>query len=351
MWRRTGEAEIYLADGWEYNMATIVLDATTKSLEVKLGEAKNTTDIKVSITWADSTSNGTALAEGSTQATSNGTTAVTIAAAPAASTKRIVRDGEFYNADVISHVIYVQINSNSTLYIIGKATLAAGASCTLDSIIGSAALGYSAPKLDDCAAPDNNTDLDASTTAHGLLLKATAPAANVLNVVGIANGETVYANKALFDATAPTKDGTASAGTGVVAARVNHIHPEIRYITVLLNSTTALTTSEKAYFRIPADLNGANLVSVAASVGTGAAGSSSSGNPTFTVKNVTDNTQMLSTSLTIDATEYTSASAATPAVIDTTHDDVVTDDLIEIAVTTSGTGVTYASVQTGWQIP
>lgn len=79
-------------------------------------------------------------------------------------------------------------------------------------------------KLDDLTAPDANTDLDASTTKHGLVVKATAPAANVLNVVAIANGETVYTNKGLFDATVPSALGTASAGTGVVAARVNHVH-------------------------------------------------------------------------------------------------------------------------------
>jgi hypothetical protein len=122
-------------------------------------------------------------------------------------------------------------------------------------------------------------------------------------------------------------------------------------VTVVLNGTTALTTSEKAYFRIPPDLNGMNLVSVAAAVGTGAAGSSSSGTPTFTIKNVTDNQQMLSTSLTVDANEYTSATAATAAVINTTYDDVATDDLIEVAVTTAGTGVTYASVRMTFQLP
>lgn len=125
----------------------------------------------------------------------------------------------------------------------------------------------------------------------------------------------------------------------------------IRYVAATLNGTTALTTSEKAYFRIPAAFNGMNLVSVAATVGTGAAGSSSSGTPTFTVKNVTDNNQMLSTSLTVDATEYTSATAATAAVIDTTKDDVATDDLIEVACTTAGTGVTYATITMGFQLP
>lgn len=87
-----------------------------------------------------------------------------------------------------------------------------------------------------------------------------------------------------------------------------------------------------------------NLVSVMGEVGTGASGSSSSGIPTFTVKNVTDSVQMLSTNLTIDATEYTSATAVTPVVINTATDDVITDDLIEVACTVAGTGVTYASV-------
>jgi len=80
-------------------------------------------------------------------------------------------------------------------------------------------------KLDDAAAPDDNTDLNASNTAHGLLVKATVPgAADLLNVVGIATGATAYTNKVLYDATVPSAIGTASAGTGVVAARVNHVH-------------------------------------------------------------------------------------------------------------------------------
>lgn len=124
-----------------------------------------------------------------------------------------------------------------------------------------------------------------------------------------------------------------------------------RYIPCALNGSTALTTSDKVYFRVPAALNGMNLISVAGTVGTGAAGSSSSGTPTFTVKNVTDNNQMLSTSLTIDANEYTSATAATAAVINTSFDDVATDDLIEVACTTAGTGTTYATVTLGFRLP
>ena len=69
-----------------------------------------------------------------------------------------------------------------------------------------------------------NTDRDANTTNHGLLLKAVAPAANTLNVVGIANGETIYSMKTLFDATNPVMNGSAAPGTAVVAAHRDHVH-------------------------------------------------------------------------------------------------------------------------------
>lgn len=84
-----------------------------------------------------------------------------------------------------------------------------------------------ATKLDDFATPDANTDLNANTTNHGLLLQATAPAAGLYNYVGITNGETAYTNKALFDATAPTDSDAVSAGavgTAAVAARRDHVH-------------------------------------------------------------------------------------------------------------------------------
>lgn len=90
-------------------------------------------------------------------------------------------------------------------------------------------MNVSAPKLDDCASPDDNTDLNASTSAHGLLLKATAPAAGTLNVVGIGNGETAYTNKTLFDDTNPAALGTAGPGTSLYAAHRDHVHATPAY--------------------------------------------------------------------------------------------------------------------------
>lgn len=116
----------------------------------------------------------------------------------------------------------------------------------------------------------------------------------------------------------------------------------------VIDDATVLTTGDgKVIFSVPPELNGMNLVSVFASVST----VSSSGNPTVSVENLTDTTVMLSTLLTIDATEYSSNTAATAAVIDTAHDDVATGDRLEINVDVAGTGTKGLFVVLGFQLP
>lgn len=68
------------------------------------------------------------------------------------------------------------------------------------------------------------TTNDASTSKHGFAPKATAPAAGIINLLGIANGETAYTCKALLDDTNPEALGTAGPGTATVAARRDHVH-------------------------------------------------------------------------------------------------------------------------------
>jgi hypothetical protein len=84
--------------------------------------------------------------------------------------------------------------------------------------------GSDAIKLDDLTTPDDNTDLNASNSRHGLVLKAVAPAAGIRNVLAIDNGETVYKNTALLDNTNPENVGTAAPGTSLIAARRDHVH-------------------------------------------------------------------------------------------------------------------------------
>jgi hypothetical protein len=82
----------------------------------------------------------------------------------------------------------------------------------------------------------------------------------------------------------------------------------------------------KAFFRVPADLNGMNLVACAACVDT--AGTTNTTDIQLRRKRSAVDADMLSTKLTIDSGETDSSTAATPAVIDTANDDVQTGDRI-----------------------
>ena len=96
---------------------------------------------------------------------------------------------------------------------------------------------------------------------------------------------------------------------------------------VLLGTGTALSTGDdfaSIYFTVPELLDGRNLIDVDFAL----ASASTSGTPTFQLYNVTDSVDMLSTKVTIDENELTSYTATTPAVVDTTNDDVATGDMI-----------------------
>lgn len=94
-----------------------------------------------------------------------------------------------------------------------------------------------------------------------------------------------------------------------------------------------VTTGDgKAYFTIPEELDGANLTGVHARVIT----AGTTGTTDIQIRNVTDSVDMLSTKLKVDSGE-TGSDTATPAVIDTTKDDVATNDLVAIDVDATST--------------
>jgi hypothetical protein len=84
---------------------------------------------------------------------------------------------------------------------------------------------------------------------------------------------------------------------------------------------------------IPEELDGMNLVSCHARVVT--AGTTNV--TTVQIANVTDSQDMLSTRITIDSGEGGSDTAVTPYAINTSYDDVVTNDLLRIDVDTVST--------------
>ena len=125
----------------------------------------------------------------------------------------------------------------------------------------------------------------------------------------------------------------------------------IRYVQIMAvaKATDLTVTDGLAYFHVPAGLNGMDLVEVHAEVFTAPAGSTA----TFEISKNGASTQMLSTNITIDASETGSDSAATAAVIDTSNDNIATNDLIQINCTQVGSSTAGAGllVTMGFRIP
>jgi hypothetical protein len=125
----------------------------------------------------------------------------------------------------------------------------------------------------------------------------------------------------------------------------------IRYVEIMVvAAATALTVADGlAFFHVPAGLDGMDLVEVHAEVFTAPAGSTA----TFEISLNGASTQMLSTNITIDASETGSDTAATAAVINTSTDDLDTNDVIQINCTQVGSGTAGSGllVTMGFRIP
>lgn len=86
-------------------------------------------------------------------------------------------------------------------------------------------------------------------------------------------------------------------------------------------------------FACPSDMGGRSLANAQAYVTT----ASSSGTVSVAVRNVTTGHDFLSASISIDATELTSYTAATASVVNAPYSEVATGDLIAIDVDAAGT--------------
>lgn len=200
---------------------------------------------------------------------------------------------------------------------------------------------------------------DGSTKGKAAFTAADFDAASGVISIDYTNGQKASTTQAGFLTEIATSAET-TAGTDAARA----VSPDgfagsdygIRLIQFpIFDVNTVTTTGNGAgdiYFRVPSQLNGYNLVYVAASVSTAATGT---GTETIDIqiRNATQTADMLTTKLTIDEDETDSTTAATAAVIDTANDDVATGDQIffdvdAIPTTTGGNGL---SVTLGFQAP
>jgi hypothetical protein len=118
-------------------MATLVLDSTTKSLKAVMSGAASTSNPEFTVAYADSTSSS--LTEGSNDGALNGTTAVTLAASPSASTRRVVKWITIQNKDTAAVTITITYENSSgpTTRQIAKVTLQVNDTWTTDGTFDS----------------------------------------------------------------------------------------------------------------------------------------------------------------------------------------------------------------------
>ncbi len=111
---------------------TIVLDSTTKSISAFAASVSGAA-IDYITTWADSTSS--TFVEGESDGQLTNSTPVTIVAAPAASTRRVIKTINLYNAGAYSETVTLTLVNGANTRIIVKVSIAPGVTWTSDDLI------------------------------------------------------------------------------------------------------------------------------------------------------------------------------------------------------------------------
>ncbi len=100
----------------------IILSEITDNLQIVLGGNVTTNQLQCMTSWRDRTS--TTFIAGRTVTTTNNTTDVTLAAAPASSTQRIIDFISVFNNDTVNANVTIKLDANGTEYVLFKTTLA-----------------------------------------------------------------------------------------------------------------------------------------------------------------------------------------------------------------------------------
>lgn len=147
-----------------------------------------------------------------------------------------------------------------------------------------------------------------------------------------------------FTGSGSFSDWTVSLSAAVIGSDLGRRVIQVKVI----DDLTALATGDnKLIILVPQELNGYELVDANAYV----TNVSSSGVPTIQIRNVGPGADMLSTRITIDVNEFTSYSAATPAVVNPTHAAVAGGDRLAVDVDVAGAGSKGLGVLLTFQLP
>lgn len=102
----------------------LVLTETTDTIQVVLGGAVTTNQLRCFASWRDVTT--TAYTPGRTVTNTNNTTDVNLVGSPASSTQRVVDLLNVQNADTVSATVTIKFDANGTEYTLWSGTLATG---------------------------------------------------------------------------------------------------------------------------------------------------------------------------------------------------------------------------------
>ena len=158
-------------------MSTIVLNTTTKAIKAVMSGAPATTNPDFVVSYADN--NGTSFTEGANDGALNGTSEVTLASAPASSTRRIIKQISIYNRDTAAVTVTIKYDNNGTQRVLAIVTLAVGDVWTTDGTFDNTG------SFKQVA---NNSVLKTGDTMTGALtITASGTALNVTNNIAASN--------------------------------------------------------------------------------------------------------------------------------------------------------------------
>lgn len=202
----------------------ILLDATTRKIQVVLAGAKTTNDSPWVASYVDIAQSGfTMTAANSATGASNGVTAVDVVAAPAASTTRQLKYFSLLNADTVAITATVRYNDNATIRNMVTFILAVGQSLIYNAESGWVVQSYKAGQVlgtatnDDAAAGNDGefltvsigsgaaVNLTPSGTAINILSQSLTPGDwDVTGTIVIENGSGVTQTLAWLSTTSAT---------------------------------------------------------------------------------------------------------------------------------------------------
>jgi hypothetical protein len=191
----------------------LVLDSTSKSIQIVMSGAAATTNPDFVSTYSDN--NGTTFVEGSSDGALNGTTAVTAVAAPAASTRRIIKTIYVENKDTAAITITVTYLNSATSRTIVRVTLQVGDTWTTDGTFDTyGALKQTVGVINLAnvtgVLPTANGGTNLSSFTSGGAVYATSTSVLTTGTLPIASGGT--------NATATPTAGGSAYGTGTAYA-------------------------------------------------------------------------------------------------------------------------------------